>query len=78
MTLRIPVVFGLFAALLPLVGAVESKKADRPNVIFVLCDDLGPGDLGALWQNGRKGKQKFTTPNMDPVSYTHLTLPTKA
>ena len=65
MTIRIPVVFGLFAALLPLVGAVESKKAARPNVIFVLCDDLGPGDVGALWQNGRKGKQKFTTPNMD-------------
>ena len=65
MTLRIPVVFGLFAALFSLGAAAEPKKADRPNVIFVLCDDLGPGDLGALWQNGRKGKQKFTTPNMD-------------
>ena len=65
MTIRIPVVFGLFAALLSLADAAEPQKAARPNVIFVLCDDLGPGDLGALWQNGRKGKQKFTTPNMD-------------
>ncbi len=65
MTIRFPVVFGLFAALFSLADAAEPQKAARPNVIFVLCDDLGPGDVGALWQNGRKGKQKFTTPNMD-------------
>ena len=39
--------------------------ADRPNIIFILCDDLGPGDLGILWQNQREGKQKFATPNLD-------------
>jgi arylsulfatase A-like enzyme len=39
--------------------------ADRPNIIFVLCDDLGPGDIGVLWQNQREGKQKFSTPNLD-------------
>jgi len=39
--------------------------ADRPNIIFVLCDDLGPGDIGILWQNGRQGTQKFATPNLD-------------
>jgi arylsulfatase A-like enzyme len=51
--------------LLPLRGSAESKEADRPNIIFVLCDDLGPGDIGVLWQNGRVGKQKFATPNLD-------------
>jgi arylsulfatase A-like enzyme len=65
MKMRIPFAFGLFAALLSLGTAAEPKKADRPNVIFVLCDDLGPGDLGVLWQNARKGTQKFSTPNMD-------------
>ena len=38
---------------------------DRPNIIFVLCDDLGAGDIGVLWQNQREGKQKFSTPNLD-------------
>ncbi len=70
MKTRITFVFGLFAALLSLHAAAESKTAVRPNIIFVLCDDLGPGDIGVLWQNGREGKQKFSTPNLDPDSFT--------
>jgi putative heme-binding domain-containing protein len=65
MEIRISFVFGLFAVLLTAVASAASKDAIRPNVLFVLCDDLGPGDIGVLWQNGRKGKQKFATPNMD-------------
>ena len=52
-------------ALPPLSATAKTKRADRPNIIFVLCDDLGPGDIGLLWQNGREGKQKFGTPNLD-------------
>lgn len=39
----------------------------RPNVILVLCDDLGWGDLGAFWQNERKAKglPHIETPNLD-------------
>ena len=51
---------------MPLSATAETTKAaDRPNIIFVLCDDLGAGDIGVLWQNQRNGKQKFATPNMD-------------
>jgi arylsulfatase A-like enzyme len=53
------------AVLVWLLTTSSLTAADRPNIIFVLCDDLGAGDLGVLWQNGRKGKQKFSTPNMD-------------
>lgn len=39
----------------------------RPNVILVLCDDLGWGDLGAFWQNQRAeaGSVHIDTPNLD-------------
>lgn len=37
----------------------------RPNIILVLCDDLGWGDLGAFWQNGRKADNKILTPQLD-------------
>lgn len=45
--------------------ASAAFAAPRPNIIFVLTDDLGPGDLGVLWQNGRPGTQKYQTPHID-------------
>ena len=48
--------------------------ADRPNIILIFCDDLGPGDIGVLWQNQRSSKQKFATPNLDQFANEGMTL----
>ncbi|CAN5885228.1 arylsulfatase [soil metagenome] len=41
-----------------------------PNIIFILTDDLGYGDLGVLFQNGRaaEGKPCHQTPHLDRVA----------
>ena len=35
---------------------VHSKDNDKPNIIFVLVDDMGYGDFGVLFQNQRAKK----------------------
>jgi arylsulfatase A len=40
-------------------GAVEKR---RPNVVFILADDLGYGDLGCY------GQKKIRTPNIDKIA----------
>ena len=44
---------------------VESKSTEeekKPNIIYILADDLGYGDVGYL------GQQKFETPNIDKLA----------
>lgn len=54
----------LFVAL-SLLSAVSSALAAesvKPNIIFILCDDLGYGDVGAF------GQKKIRTPNVDRMA----------
>lgn len=50
----------LLGAALPSVATV--RAAERPNVIIILADDLGYGDLGC------QGHPTFKTPNLDRVA----------
>ena len=51
----------LVAAGAALTGCAQ-KEAPRPNVVFILADDLGWGDLSCY------GQQRFQTPNIDALA----------
>ncbi|MDF7801933.1 sulfatase-like hydrolase/transferase, partial [Pontiellaceae bacterium B1224] len=50
-----------------------ASKTDRPNIIFILADDLGYGDIGVLFQNSKSGK-KHKTPFLDQMASDGLIL----
>lgn len=53
----------------PEAANTESKQAslaDRPNIIYILADDLGYGDLSCY------GQKKFNTPNIDRLAQSGM------
>ena len=64
-----------FGALLPL-RAPAADSAPRPNILFILTDDLGWGDVGVFWQNGRRaaGLPAERTPQLDRMAAEGLRL----
>ncbi|MFI4912380.1 MAG: sulfatase-like hydrolase/transferase [Sedimentisphaeraceae bacterium JB056] len=53
---------GVSAALGGCLGPVEWKKDSKPNVLFILVDDLGAKDLGCY------GSSFYETPNIDALA----------
>lgn len=53
------------ACILVALVVAHAAAAAQPNIIFVLCDDLGWGDLGCFHQNGIAGTKKHATPQLD-------------
>ena len=67
----------LFFSFIMLAGAIYAapEAAPKPNVIFILTDDLGWGDTGWTWQNARRaGKPRIHTPNIDRLAQSGVTL----
>jgi arylsulfatase A-like enzyme len=52
-----------------LLCAPAIAQSSKPNIIFILADDLGYGDVGVTFQNARdSSKPKFETPNLDKMA----------
>jgi arylsulfatase A len=49
-------------ALAAVAANARAQQPSKPNVVFILCDDLGYGDLGAY------GQKKVKTPNLDRLA----------
>ncbi|MFH5834347.1 sulfatase-like hydrolase/transferase [Halalkalibaculum sp. DA384] len=49
---------------------------ELPNIIFILTDDLGYGDIGALYQNqrGEEGEPHHKTPHLDNMASVGMKL----
>jgi arylsulfatase A-like enzyme len=62
----------LLANLLVLACCLAAPLAaqSKPNIIFILCDDLGYGDIGIFQQNARAaaGLPAFHTPHIDAMA----------
>lgn len=46
----------------------RESTASRPNIVFILADDLGYGDLSCY------GQQRFATPNIDAIARSGMRL----
>lgn len=52
----------LISASVALAGALTLSAQQKPNVVFIIADDLGYGDLSCF------GQEKFSTPNIDKLA----------
>jgi arylsulfatase A-like enzyme len=61
----------VFILLCPFV--LSAVAAPQPNIIYILCDDLGYGDVGVFAQNQRaarkdRNRPSFATPHIDTLA----------
>lgn len=50
------------SVLVPALQAMPTSKAKQPNIIYIMADDLGYGDLSCY------GQQRFQTPHIDKMA----------
>ena len=49
-------------ALMPSAEGAPKKSGDRPNILYIMCDDMGYGDLGCY------GQKYISTPHIDSLA----------
>ena len=52
----------LFGCGLLATAAMQAEEAQKPNIIYIMCDDMGYGDLGCY------GQKYISTPNIDRMA----------
>ena len=57
-----------FGALIALTGCASKPVGKAPNIVFILADDLGYGDISAL-----NPESKISTPNIDGIARNGVT-----
>lgn len=62
------VLVGLFSLVTVGLSAVAAESASKPNVIFILLDDMGWGDFGVLHQNQLRDHKHHRTPMLDRMA----------
>lgn len=73
-------IFGiLLFAIMALMSAHAIEPSSRPNIIFILVDDMGWGDLGAFYQNSRnfsthRNQPELLTPKLDTLASAGMQL----
>jgi len=63
-------IFSVFAALLLLVISIPAVAKDKPNILLIISDDTGYGDLGPY--GGGEGRG-MPTPNIDQLANEGMT-----
>ena len=56
----------VFMAALFSLTAFAEELPEKPNIIFIMADDLGYGDIGSF------GQQRAQTPNLDKLGRVDL------
>ena len=66
---RLAALLVAMVSVLWLTAATAYGSTNKPNIIFILADDLGYGDVGCFYQNSRPSPQpKMFTPQLDAMA----------